>query len=416
MRAFWFQLAVALILPGFIAGCGGNSSTISPPPPLGITATFAGATPASAAVQVGSGAFTPMTLQGSQLSFTVPSGTTRYAVAYVCPRTVGSQTITAEFVIQATVQDGTSLSPACPRSGGGAPSSATVAVDATAISGATEVVIVGNRGIGATLNSPSGSITVNLPPGMNDIAIIALNGPFDTLAVRILRSQTVPGAVNGGNTVVLDSNDLVVNQPFMVNNVPANFSTPVPGATYHTAGGTSFMLPTNATAEYPAVPPASAQSGDFYEFEALSTDAASPTSAVSVAQSGSGGPVTLTLPPAWLASAPTPSALPTFSFNYSGFSGGPTAEIADIDWANSTLTASTEIRVIATSSFQNGATTITIPDLSSLSGFPAPAPSGANILWSAEIFNTIEVAPFASSTPMNVTLAIVSNFGSYIVP
>jgi hypothetical protein len=127
----------------------------------------------------------------------------------------------------------------------------------------------------------------------------------------------------------------------------------------------------------------------------------------------SGGAQTITYPSTpWTYSGPTAAALPTFSFDYTGFSGmSPVWQIADIQWGQGNISVNS-IEVLATENFQNGATTLTFPDLSGLTGFLATPHSGMNILWQARI----QEGSAFSTTPPNGTVQSVSNGGTYTVP
>src|SRR5215467_10822714 len=97
MRGLWLGFAGAWIL--VLTGCGGGNNIVtglsptptpaptpSPTPaPTTFTVSFEHGTPTAAAVQMGSGTFAPTSIQNGQTSFTLPSGTTSYALAFVCP-------------------------------------------------------------------------------------------------------------------------------------------------------------------------------------------------------------------------------------------------------------------------------------------------------------------------------------------
>jgi hypothetical protein len=79
--------ALVLMLVICFSVCGGGSAS-SPIPSAGtpITVSFSTASPPSAvAEQIGSGAWATASLQGCALHLILPPGTTRYAIAYVCP-------------------------------------------------------------------------------------------------------------------------------------------------------------------------------------------------------------------------------------------------------------------------------------------------------------------------------------------
>src|SRR5262249_27246193 len=163
-------------------------------------------------------------------------------------------------------------------------------------------------------------------------------------------------------------------QNLNVTNVPAGFVNPPEASVqFQTQTGTGFFLSNTSVSStspepYSAVPAAATTSTDFYVYESNTTDTATTTSAVGIINitNNGGGAFTLALPAPWTNfTAPTAAKLPSFSFTYSGFSGA--AAVADqgiIAWATS-ATTSNEIRVLATANFQGGATTLTIPDLTS---------------------------------------------------
>lgn len=82
------KVAVSLLVAAsiYLTGCGGGSSP--PPPPSGtnISVAFAGPAPVAIASQIGTGNWPATSLPSNQnWNFTIPEGTTRYAIAYVCP-------------------------------------------------------------------------------------------------------------------------------------------------------------------------------------------------------------------------------------------------------------------------------------------------------------------------------------------
>jgi len=404
MRLVWLWFVVGSVLIMSLAGCGGSSSKTPPIPspsgPTTITVTFANATPLAAAVQIGSGAFAAASIQSGQLSLTVPAGTTNYAIAYVCPpfNVVATTIEDFEFVIEATTQDATAYTVSCsatPPTG-----SATGSVDASAIPGATNVV-VGGKGGGFGFASTQTSFNVNLPTGTNeDVTVSALDASNNLLAIKILRSQTVPGAINGGNTIVLGPADETTMQSVTVNNTPAGFIPAVQLVDYLTANGTQIGLGIFSGSQYRAMPAASTQPGDKYFIDSSTDDTATKDLVVGEDLTMStAGPVTIDLPPVWSFSGPAPAAFPTFTFNYSGFPAAPNLSYSGlISWQTAPTTL-TEITVTATASFQQNATTLSIPNLTSLPGFFAPPPSGTSVFWDASIFNGDTSLAFVTETP-----------------
>jgi len=132
---------------------------------------------------------------------------------------------------------------------------------------------------------------------------------------------------------------------------------------------------------------------------------------------GGGGAFSLSLPAPWTFSGPTPAMFPTFTFVYSGFaSQASVADQALIQWQTG-ATTSNEITVTATASFQVGSMTITIPDLSAVSGFFGPAASGTTISWAADILGgSAQTFTFFPNPPSNGTRMFVQSTGSFVQP
>lgn len=391
--------------------------TPTPTPTSTVTVTFTNGTPTAAAVKMGSGAFTTASVQNNQTSFTLPAGTSSYALAYVCPpEGLPGLMTTNEFVIEATAADGTTYSTTC--EGNPSTGSATGTVDATAIPGAATVFVVGKGGLGSTLSGLSGSFNASMPVGTNDVAVVAEDASNNVLAVRILRSQTVPGAINGGSSIVLSAADEVTLEPVTINNTPANFIPVVVFVQYRTGNGTPITMRLSAASTYPAVPAATVQGGDSYFTDTGTDDTATHDSVVAVNQVfNSAGPLTINLPAVWSnAVAPAAAAFPTFTLNYAGFPAGSNIVFeADIGWFTSATTTNF-VLVTATSSFQNGSTALSIPNLTSIPGFLAPAPSGTTIGWGVTILNAQTPFSFLPSVEANGTGPLVENRGTYVEP
>jgi hypothetical protein len=410
------RVLILSILALLAAGCGSGPS--GAPQGTVITITFAGAfTPQAVATQVGGRAFRQAALlAGNLLVFNLPTGTTKYAVAYVCAE------FSDEFVLEATVEDGTVLTLSCPGLSGTPAGQASGSADASAIAGASNVSVIG-RESGGSLAGLSGPFSINLPVGTNDVAFVAFDSNH-ALGAKIVRDQSVPGVINNGNRVVFGPGDVTTLQTATVSNVPAGFFPPPVIASYHTVNGTSFPLQIGAVAfanpsQYPAVPSSAALNGDFYLYSASSLDTATFSQFMGVTQTttAGGGPVSMALPAPWTFSGPAPAAFPTFTFNYSGFSGLPAvSQRAIISWSTAPTNRNL-LTVTATQSFQNGATTLSIPDLTSLNGFFAPAASGARVSWSAEIFGgTVQEHVFSVNPPPNASISFVETRGTYIQP
>ncbi len=410
-----FILGILLVM---VIGCGGNSSSTAEGTP--VTITFVGTAPQALAVQTGNGPFTAASLEaGNFLHLVVPTGATKYAIAYVCA-------LTSEFVFEATITDSTEVTAKCPLSFDFSSSGlVTGSVNASGIAGAKDLFVVG-PGIGTNINGISGPFSLLLPAGGDDVAFVASDSLGSALGVKILPAQNVPGAVNNGNTVVLGPGDATITRPATILNVSSGFSLPALQAQYHTVNGTAISLTgailglSNPAPTYPAVPAASIQSGDFYQYSVRSFDLATFNEQIGTSQTTTqgGGPVTLALPAPWSFAGPTPAAFPTFTFNYAGFSGLPAvSQQATLTWFTTPKSFFSSITVSATANFQNGATTLTIPDLTSLVGFLSPASSGTTVSWTADIFGgTTQQFIFSVNPPPNGSVSFAQNRGDYVEP
>lgn len=419
MRLSCICLPVCTLLLAVLTGCGGSSGTsfTTGGNPETVAFTFTGGTPTAAAVQIGTGTFSVAPLQGSALNVSVPSGTTDYSIAYVCPVSNG---FTSEFVIQASTKDGSAFTLSCYGQNMG---SATGSADATAIAGAANIMIYGGNVNSGSVGSTNGTFNFSLPAGSVDIAAVAVDGatPPNVLAVKILRSQTIPGALNGGAPIVFQASDATTLQPIAVSNVPSGFFNP-PFMTvyYFTANGTIFLLNNNnSPTQSPILPATAVASGDYYEFISDTVDTATQNSMTSIGQNIAAGSlpatVDLSLPGPWSYSGPSAAQLPSFSFNYPAFSGAATTAFeASIGW-QPTATTFTGISVTSTANFQNGSTTVTIPDLTSVAGFAPAAASGTPVSWQGVVAGGATL-PFASNTPTAGTFESVQNKGTYTEP
>jgi hypothetical protein len=402
----------AAVLAG-VAGCGGGSS--SGPPgccvanPTTVTYTFTGGAPTALATQIGTGAYTQASLNSGRLTLSIPSGTTDYAVAYSCPGN-GIIASNGEFVLEASILDGTSFSRSCgPALTSG---TATVQINAAAIPGAA-IVIIGDsffpsaqRWTGATLN-----LSPQLQTGTHDVPIYVEDTSATVIAVRILRSQTVPGTLNGGNTVTFAASDETVLEPITENNIPTGFS---PGGTlvvYETSDESSTLLGIGRQNQYSAMPAAAYESGDYYLFRASANSTTTPTEEVGVETiTSTAGAQSFTFPAPWSYAGPTAATLPTFDFAYTGFSGmANVSKISFLEW-NQTSILPVTLTVETSANYQNGSTSVTIPDLSGLTGFLAPPASGTTVLWRATVNQGNPTAPPSGPKPF------VENVGTYTEP
>lgn len=403
-----------------LAGCGGSNSSSSgnDGSPTTVTYTFTSsayqAAPVAVATQIGTGAYALATLASGKLTITIPHGETNYSVAWICAPTGGNYSETNEYIYQASIADGTSFSRYCfePSS---APQTglATVQVNAAAITGG-EWVEVGDE----LLPWSTGTLDFNATTavGTQDVPVGVYTGTEsynNYLAIRILRAQTIPGALNGGAPVVFGTGDEVAPQTITYNDVPNGFSAFSPLVFYQTAGGASILLNLSGpSGQYLAMPPGAVQTGDYYEISTGAQSAAGGESVGVEKLTSTGGPQSFTFSAPWSYAGPAAAALPTFDFVYSGFSGlSDVSDYISIDWAQS-ATSTYFIQMTATANYLNGSTSVTIPDLSSLTGFLAPAASGTAINWSAQIN---QGDPYLTNPPSGAIQG-VGNSGTYTEP
>ena len=245
--------------------------------------------------------------------------------------------------------------------------------------------------------------------------------PANVLAVKILRSQTIPGALNGGAPIVFQASDATASEPTSISNVPAGFVSPAFMTVYYvTANGTTFLLNNNnSPTQSPILPAAAVASGDFYEFISDTIDIPTHNSTTSMGQNIAAGSlpstVDLSLPASWSYGGPSAAQFPSFTFTYPGFSGATNTSLyASIGW-QPTPTTLTDISVTSTANFQNGSTTVTVPDLTSITGFSPSAASGTSVSWQAAVSGGATL-PFASSTPTAGAFESVQNQGTYSEP
>lgn len=420
------------------AGNGGSTGSGGGPGTL-VTFTFDLA-PTATAVKTGAGNFELASLKGTTLSVNVPSEDPNYSIAYVCPsyETTTNDFLVQEFVFQANIQDGTSFDFSC---GGSFPvgtlSTLTGTLDTTAIPGANSVWIVGPGDQGPALAENNGQVVVNgpfsaiMPEGTSDLGVLVYDGERDAvlLAAKILHDQAVPGVLNGGNVITFQPSDEMTSQPLGIN-IPAGYSL---GEVYvaFSTNSISFELddlgyPRFST-QYLVMPPAAVQRGDYYVFDVGGYSSDFRQGERTEQSIKGGGPVTISLPAPYTYAGPPPAPLPTFTFDYPGFSN-VLAQEGGIGWS---LAGSTGIGygidVTATANFQNGANTIVILDIASLTGFLASPASGTNVGWATTIWGgslqpfpanvILSFLPFGGSLPANGnSVSDVTVSGTYTVP
>lgn len=391
MRTSCLSLVVSALLTIGITGCGGGAATDTTPQAAStnIAITFTDGPPIKVATQEGSGALTSASLTNGVLNLALPSSTTKYTVVYLCPGIfVFPDEI--EYILEATPADGTAFTVSCfVQQPFGNLNSGSVQVDASAFPGTFGVAFYGLNGLAGGESLGSGFVSdvvdYHLPSGTYDVAV-AIGGCCGITALRMLRAQTIPGSLNGGNPIVFTQSDAATSGPQTVSdiNIPAGFSvSPVSDITYRTSTGTIINLNANGAMQYSSVPPTVTVPTDFYRYDRNYFD--TQGQGVGAVATSSSFITSISLPQPWTYSGPAPAAFPTFTFDYSGFP--PVAQYAELLWPCCILhEPHTAITVLATANFQNGATTITIPDVTGLQGFIAPPPSGTPVFWGADVF------------------------------
>jgi hypothetical protein len=386
IRKDWYKFAIlgtTTAITMFLCACGGSSSSGGTPPPTGtaIAVKFAGTAPVAVATQIGTNSWSAASLSSSSLDLTLPEGTTTYGIAYVCSTTQSGVPLNQENIVEATVQDGTTYQVNC-AAAASANGTATGSVDATAFPLTANIEVLGLSGY-ALVTGLTGPFSLTTESATQDIAFVALDSSNNTLAVHILPSQTVPGAINNGATVSFVTTDVVTPQNITVSGVPAGF-TGGTQASYVTANGTYIGLTSSTAGQYPTIPTSTQlQTGDYYIIDGYATEASTFQGVDYTTTTTTPSALAVTLPVALTTAAPTPAALPTFDVTYSGFSGVTNvADYGSIAWYT-TAPPVTEliIEVTATAAYQNGATTLAIPDLSAISKFIAGPASGTTVYW-----------------------------------
>jgi hypothetical protein len=313
----------------------------------------------------------------------------------------------------------------------------TGSLDASAIPGAASYSMAaqnGNafreqEGYALFFNGPTANIYTLAPAGNDRVLLLVFDSNKEALAAKNFDNQAVPGALNGGNTVVFGAADESTPAAITYNNVPSGYSNlqasvglriggGVAQAPMIGVGGNQVPIAANATSQYPMLPSNVIESGDYYLVGggAMAPGNASPF--VLAETTSSGGAVSLTFPAPWTYAGPAPAAQPAFNFSYAGFSGktGVLQEAMYI-WetgAPGPDLNNYQVEISATANHQGGSTALALPNLSGLTGFlPAPA-SGTVVYWSAEIWQYS--SGINLPLPLNSTRSGVSNQGVFTVP
>ncbi len=387
-----------------------------------VTASFAGATmPSAVAYQSGTtGTFKALALSGSSVSFTLPSGTSAYGFAYICPTFVAVYPYSNESIIQATTTDTTSPSLACPSLSG----NISATFDVSAIPGAQSTLLFEgywNDQLYATSGVQSLS---GVPTGTFDVALVAI-GQNGALGIQIQRGVNVTSSTSIAFPPMTAADELG-SAPVSITNVPSGASSSGFSTTYNTAGDLSAILPGpfNGVPQstYPTVPSSQSQSGDFYLIQAGANLTAPSESVVAWVSSNTASAVTATLPsPSSSLTPPMAAAFPTFNAIAGGFTVAGT--VVNSSWTqfqtNSTVY---NTYTYVTKTWLGTNTTFTVPDLSTLTGFAPAPPSGGLEFWALYStagtplqFNSLQQSVFEVLSPP-VSLQYISTSGAFTVP
>ncbi len=424
-----------------IVGCGvspgsngGSSGSNSGGSPTVVTFTFTGVTPTVVATKTGSGPFIAVPLTSGTVTINVPSGVNNFAVAYTCstsfpPSGNGPSVVVEQDVYEATTLDGSAFTGSC--LGAVVPASPpatgtlTGSVDASAIPGASSLdVYAMGDGFDSAFGSPSSNASgfgFAAPTGSDRVLVLAYNdvysppalaGSTTVVAARSFENQAVPGAVNGGNPVVLAPSDETTPVPITLGSLPAGFTLEGTTANLVTSSG-NIILAAPATGHYPALPAGAMESVEYYSVNASATNGTGVTSISRT--SPTAVPVAFTFPAGWSYAGPTPASMAIFDLAYAGFSGtnGISYAVSGV-WSPAGLGEQHVTVIHATGNYLGGGTSITWPDLSSVTGFYSPPASGSSVLWGASVTQTTYASQPAS--PANATVTTVGNSGHYIVP
>ena len=365
------------------------------------------------------------------MTLTIPNGSPDYAVAYICPAwpiMAGGMQVgqfLEQFVLQQNIADGSSFTRSCPQTPA-LPQTGTLTgnVDASAIAGSTLLNVQATNGTSTANVSLAGAVSdfsFAAPVGSNRVEVLAYDSdpssPVNLLAAKTFDDQVVPGALNGGNSVVLGAADQTVVQAITYQNVPSGFAAPTVLVNFFTGTSGLLHVASGVSTTYRALPAGAVRNGDSYDFLATvyQNQGGLGLGAQVLAKAGSktGGPMTFSFPSAWSYGGPVPAAMPAFDFTYAGFSGSnATVRNAAIGWSSGTVKPGLfSFFVVSTGNYAKGSTRVTFPDLSGITGFlPAP-PSGTVVSWLAD---TADLSP--QGAPSGTEWLSVRNQGTYTVP
>ena len=402
-RLIGSRLSAAIVAATLLAGCGGGSSAPALTAPSGttITATFStqstSSMPTAVAVSTG-GAWTATTLNGSSISFTVPSANSPYGLAYVCG--ASSTASSSVHIVQATAADATAVNGSCQTP---PPTTALqVAFDASQVPGAScDIISMANADTISVYNggssgepAPNGTAAIFLPAGTYDTLQMAFVSQNGSAPYNCAGQNTPPLAVRLDHAVSLSPTSTTVLHALTSSDAPSfqtvHGTSSFAGVGYQTAAGGRFGLGVvGPIGTYAVIPAAEQQSGDFY----IGTSSDGQGDAGQQTSTTPPTSLTVPVPPAWVMPPPTAGAAPTFNVAYSGFTlQGSRTYSAQLQVRSATSGAPTWFeQAFVSAAYLGGSTSWTIPDLSSVAGFPAApaAGSSATYIVTAEAYDQL---------------------------
>lgn len=407
-----------LVFGVLLAACGGGSS----PPPSSITLTVVDGQNLgySASYQLGSGAWTALTLSSSNTYTLNLSGNTVYGVAVRCnPLLPGMAT--EVHLIQAAATELSNPKVTC---SGPTPNTVayTLNVDVSGVPGvvAGDTVTVSGKGFSAGGNvlNPANSVTVSLsaPAGIQDllVTVSASGNPTNYKVAKVLRNVNISNG--GSSSTSLGAADALAS---------ANLSVSVPSGFIPTFGSASvnYLSSDNqgqgwvghatgsAATSFPYRPVSGFGAGDRYLAFAV---AGNSGNVLERFKGGSGGALSLTLPNPWAPGSLSLSAQahPTVS----GLSyGGANLQAYRLELEDSTLVYQATLG----KGWLGSSTTYTFPDLASLLGYTPFAnastvqASVSALLSPSPVLSLDESDPASFTATTDIALAIAT--GTYTV-
>ncbi len=407
---------------GSNGGSGGNGGGGGNNSPTTVTYNFTSGTPTAVAVKTGSGSYSAVSVISNTASFSVPAGTSNFSVAYLCPPyPLNPPSVQQETIDFESTADGTTYTGYC---GFGIGQSSTLGsltgtVDASVFSSATSMSYI-VRGVSSagtlyldTNNGlpVSGSFQIQAPVGSDHFVLALTDSSSTVIAAKGYSNQTVPGAMNGGNTVSFTSADAVIPRAITYTNLPAGAGSP---STY--AGVDFLELANGNLTQYPELPAGVLTSDSYYT---INSSVGFPSSGVSTfvgynTYPSNGGAVTIPFPDLWTTTGPTPGPLPMFVFDYTGFAGKSNVDYAGgLFWTETGATLESQLFVNVSKDYLGSSTSVAVPDLSGVSGFLSPPSTGTSVLWRKEIVSGIYPS---SSSVAGGKRSYVEAYGTYKVP